>query len=272
MNEEMKKQIIYILTSLMLVAGFASCEKELQLYHEEACALNFYYSDGLLEGQFKEDMAKANYSFVYAGSSVMVDTVWFKVRTMGFVYDVPRAFEIEQVQAEGENNAVAGKHYVAFNDPSLAQFYQIGAGTSHGEFPVVVLRDASLADQDVVLKMRIKANDNFENGYGKFQERTLIISANLSMPSLWNYDDPYYIAYDLGDWGPVKHQWLIDQTGEKWDDEYLTQLYSGDSGYRSYLIGKLQIKLAEENEARAAQGLDPLCEADGTEVVLGEVY
>lgn len=257
------------MTLMMLVAGFASCEKELQLYNEEACALNFYYSDGLLEGNFKEDMAKSNYSFVYAGSTVQVDTVWFKVRSMGFVYDYARQFEIEQIQAEGENNAVAGKHFVAFNDPSLAQYYQIGANTSRGEFPVVVLRDASLSEADVVLRMRIKANDNFENGYAKFQERTLTISANLSQPSVWTLSGPLYVAYYIGEWGPIKHQWMIDNTGEKWDDEYIKSLWAGDSGYRDYLIGKLQKKLSAENEARAAQGLDPLCEADGSEIVIG---
>lgn len=250
----------------MLATAFSSCEKDLQVYNDENCALNFYYSDGLVSGDFKEEQAKSSYSFVYAGSSVKIDTVWFKVRTMGFVSDTPRAFEIEQVEEEGVKNAVAGKHFVALNDPSLAKFYQIPANTSRGEFPVVVLRDASLADGDVVLKLRIKPNDNFTSGYDVFQTRTLTISANLSQPKSWTYDYPLYVAYYLGEWGPVKHQWMIDKTGEKWDDDYIKELFGGDSGYLSYLTTKLGIWLNEENERRQAQGLDILREADGTPV------
>lgn len=250
----------------MLAVAFSSCEKDLQVYDNESCALNFYYSDGLISGDFKEEMAKANYSFVYAGSAVKVDTVWFKVRTMGFVYDTPRSFEIEQIEEEGVKNAVAGKHYVAFNDPSLAKFYQIPANTSRGEFPVVVLRDASLADGDVVLKLRIKPNSNFQSGYEVFQTRTLTISASLSQPKNWNYDDPLYVAYEIGEWGPVKHQWLIDITGEKWDEDYIQELFSGDSGYLSYMVAKLKEWLQKTNDDRKAQGLDVLKEADGTPV------
>ena len=69
-----------------------------------------------------------------------------------------------------------------------------------------------------------------------------------------------------GDYGVVKHQFLIDQTGEKWDDDYIEKFMTGDGAYRSYLIEKLSKRLDEVNAERQEKGESPLCEADGTPV------
>lgn len=266
----MKKNILNILACAAIATmSFSSCEKELQVFNDQTSCLNFFYGDDVETSELKEEETKTSYSFVYAGSTVTIDTIWFNLRTQGFVYDYARPYEVEQVMVEGANNAVAGKHYVAFTESSNASLYQIPANTSRGKMPIIVLRDASLADGDVVLQVRIKPNDYFQSGYKAFQTRTLTISASLSQPDNWTYDYPLNVAYSLGDWGPVKHQWLIDHTGEKWDADYIEELFNGDSAYLDYIIAKLTIVLAEENEERAAQGLDPICEEDGTPVYFG---
>ena len=62
---------------------------------------------------------------------------------MGFVYDHDRQIAIEQVTSDG-NQAVPGKHYVAFDDPSLSGLYVMPARQSRTKIPVVVLRDGSV--------------------------------------------------------------------------------------------------------------------------------
>ena len=171
---------------------------------------------------------------------------------------------------------MAGRHYVSFSDPSLATYYTIPAGKARTKIPVVLLRDASLQSQTVTLRFSIQANENFQNGYPEFQTRTLTFTDQLAEPSEWiNLELPYpaYPQYTyFGKWGPVKHKFLIDETGEKWDDDYIKQLLEGDSGYLTYMIRKMSKRLDAVNAERQAQGLDVLKEADGTPVVIEDPY
>ena len=70
----------------------------------------------------------------------------------------------------------------------------------------------------------------------------------------------------------MKHQFLIGETGDKWDDEYIDKLMTGDSSYLEYMMRKMARRLREVNAERAAQGLDPLTEADGTPVEIYDPY
>ena len=92
-----------------------------------------------------------------------------------------------------------------------------------------------------------------------------------SEPSYWNYnygDEDYAWGFwnYFGTYGIVKHQFLIEQNGEKWDDDYIKSLMDGDSAYLTFLAQKMAQRLEEVNAERAAQGEGPLCEADGTPV------
>ena len=78
--------------------------------------------------------------------------------------------------------------------------------------------------------------------------------------------------YYLGYWGPVKHQLMIEWTGEAWDDAYLEELYNGDSGYVDYMISWFAQRLEEENAAREAAGEEPYTEEDGTPVDFTPIY
>lgn len=270
----MKKHIIL---SLAIAAGLSSCEKDLEVYSEPTCRLNFYY-DIDATGDFKPEMARSTYSFVYGDPDTRQDTLWVEVESMGFVSDTDRAISLEQVDSAGVENAVAGKHYVAFDDPQIARYYVMPAGKARTKLPIVMLRDASLKDKAVVLRYRIKANDNFQNGYDPFMERSLSFTDHLSEPAKWNYAYPYWEVYTIsfadyfGEYGVVKHQFLIDETGEKWDDEYIDKLMTGDSNYLTYMLRKMAKRLNEVNADRQAQGLSPLTEADGTPVVIIDPY
>lgn len=261
----MKRFFVYIM-ALVGLASLASCEKDLPVYNTPTCRLNFYY-DISSTSDFKDKLARSTFSFVYGPDEAVDDTLWFEVETMGFVADYDRPISLEQVTVEGADNAVAGKHYQGFDTPALQKFYVIPAGKARAKIPVVLLRDASLKSENVVLKFAIKANEYFANGYELYQERTIEFTDQLSEPSYWNkgygeYDYP--LSAYIGAYGVVKHKFLIEQTGEKWDDDYIDKLMTGDGGYLYYLIDKMNQRLEEVNAERAARGEGPLCEADGT--------
>lgn len=263
----MKRYFIYMMVWVGMMF-LASCEKDLPVYNDSTCRLNFYY-DIESTGEFKAELARSAYSFVYGPEETLEDTVWLEVETMGFVADYDRPISLEQVEVADVNNAVADKHYQSFDTPSLQKFYVMPAGKARTKIPVVLLRDASLKAEKVVLKVAIKANEYFTNGYEPYRERTIEFTDQLSEPSYWNKGYGNY-GYSLGDYfgayGVVKHQFLIEQTGEKWDDEYIEKLMTGDSGYLSYVYDKMVECLEEVNAEREAKGEGPLSEADGTVV------
>lgn len=279
-----RKTIYKISCAVCATVVLTACEKDLELYSDPTCRLNFYYADAPLVQNFQDEMRRTNYSFVYAGEGVTRDTLWLEVESMGFVADHDRAITLEQVDTAGVTLAQAGKHYVAFDDPSIAPYYVMPAHKARTKLPVVLLCDESLSEQSVVLKLRIKANENFQPGYEVFQSRVIEFTNRLSMPTNWEKGYPIpgmeayfpmygnYLYYYIGRWGQVKHQFLIDQTGQKWDDDYIEGLMTGDSSYLTYIAQKLASVLAEVNADRQARGLDVLREADGTEVSLDPSY
>jgi hypothetical protein len=264
------KRLINLIFAMTLLLAMASCEKDLPLYSDSTCRLNFYY--GLdSRADFDSALAVSSFSFVYGGSDVARDTMWFKVQTMGFVSDQDRPISLVQVDTTA-NKAVAGKHFVAFDDPSIAEYYKIPAGKAMTSIPVILLRDASLKDTSVVLKFRFKDNEYFTKGYDEYQTRVIVFTDRMAEPAKWNYPYPYYGTYTIrlasffGTYGVVKHQFLIDHTGKKWDDDFIEQLMTGDSNYLQYLAQKMRADLVTLNAERAAKGLGDLSEADGTPV------
>lgn len=274
----MRKTINILMLAATVLLTLASCEKDLPLYDDTTCRLNFYYNSGVTTENFDSTLTRTPFSFVYAGEGVTRDTVWVEVETMGFTADNDRPVALEQLDTTA-NMAIPGKHYVAFDDPSLAPYYVIPAGKARTKLPVVLLRDASLQDTSVVLKFTFRENEYFKHGYPVFQTRVITITDRLSEPAAWYKPYYFYPGYpeygswcfaDLfGDYGRVKHQFLIDQNGKAWDDDYIASLMEGDNNYLNYLLQEMQKALARVNAERQALGLDVLREADGTEVVIG---
>ena len=268
-----KRTIKYALAALTLLPLATSCEKDLPKYSTPDAWLNFVYYDYsgeqviLTEDLEKiEDITNTYYSFVMSsiseGKELTEDTVWVEVATMGFLSDKNRTVELEQIATDG-NDAVPGVHYVAFNDPQLLAKSYVPGGTNTALIPIVVLRDASLEEKDAVLRFTIKDNGIFKPGYEAMSVQTLYISGRLNQPSKWS---TYYCDYYFGTYGPKKHELMIEWTGKNWDDDYLDELFGGDSGYIDYLAHWFKEKLKEENQKRIEEGLDVYREDDGTEV------
>ncbi len=261
----MKNKILTYLILAVIIATLSACEKSLEVY-DAGNGLIFY--DEVASYETAVDTITISYSFIYAGSAVTQDTIWVDVETIGNLSDVDRTISIEQIETTG-TNAVAGTHYIAFDDVSLAPYYVVEAGQTMASIPVVLLRDASLKTEDVTLLMQIQKNDDFTLTRPDRNTLKIIYSDQIAQPTNW----AFYATYIFGDYGPVKHQWLIDTTGNKWDYDYLyDELGFTETGYNSnydpayltYLEEYLTRKLAEYNTERTNQGLDVLMEEDGT--------
>ena len=246
---------IPMLTLLLAATTLAGCEKDLPVYDYPDNALNFSVT---LDEETGEVVEK-NYSFVYAGDNVTTDTIWITVNTQGFLADEPRPFLLQQITAgEGRKDAQPDIHYVSFDSEIMrTRHLVIPAAANKHRFPVVVMRHESLSEGDVCLFFQIKPNEYFTQGLIPYRTVKIVISNSLKRPEGW---EEYY----FGTYGPVKHKFMIDETGLRWDDEFCTNLT--DFGYIQYLTMFLHQRLQEVNAERKRQGLDILKEANGKPV------
>lgn len=132
----------------------------------------------------------------------------------GIIVRSGRVVKFEQVEADSLN-AEPGVHYVAFDDPRVKDLYYIPAKRNYADLPVLVMRDASLKEKTVNLKIRLAESADFKVGYADKSWTMITISDMLVKPTLWTN---YSIQYFLGAYGPVKHQFMIDVTGESIDE------------------------------------------------------
>lgn len=245
------KTWIYILVGALLgVPVLTSCEKDLPVYVEEQGRLNFIYEKDLPRDSM------ASFSFKYGPAETTIDTVWLGVRTMGIPSEHDRPLALQQLMT-GNDDAVSGVHYVPFDDSELvSKFYYVPAGAIEVQIPIVVKRDASLQDKNYTLRVGFKPNDAFGYGSREFSFKRIIIADRLVEPKNWkNYCDHFF-----NDYGPVKHQFMIDVTGEKWDDEYVDTVIwaylQTDQNYLFYMSQRLYRALQEYNATHD----EPLCE------------
>ncbi len=260
------KTLIQTIAFFSLLATFSACEQDLEPYSSTDCRLNFVYLDYtgavMTSDRVTEAERTSSYSFITAGAGsterITTDTLWFDVSTMGFLSDHDRPIRLEQVST-GKDDAIPGVHYVAFDDPAFTRCCFVPANQNQTQVPIIVLRDPSLEEHDVTLVFRLAENEYFKPGYTGLTERTLYIIDRLLEPSNWSQQ--YFGIY-----GPVKHQLMIDWTGEAWDESYIRSLLSGDVGYLSYLNEFFRLKLEEENAKRLEAGLDIYKEKDGSEI------
>ena len=248
----------------MLLLGILlySCNDSSELYDYPVNKIGF-----LLEEGENKIISK---TFVYDHSEIVRDTVYLKMRTMGFVTKEDRPVVLEQMEfelqtASDTSNAVAGVHYVPFDDAEYEGFAVVKGGSAEASIPVILLRHASLADGPVVLKVRIVENDIFQSINPELSVKTIVFSDILQRPLLWGTGS--YITRMFGAWGPVKHHFFIDHSDEFWDDTFLLELQN-DYPYLQYWRSRMRQLVAEENARRATEGEDPLQEDDGTLIVI----
>lgn len=251
----MKKILLYILPIIPVALLFA-CEEQPELYHEESNRLNFVFENFITD-------STTHYTFAYEPDSKLQDTIWIEVSTMGYVTGTDRPLRLKQIEGPAPQ-AVAGKHYADFNEPSLAALYKIPGGKSKTRLPIVVKRDPSLADTEVTLTFSFEENDFFTSGYASKAIRKITITNQLTQPEYWNSDAEELFA---GTYGKVKHRFMINAAaplGIKIDNNFFYQLVGDwmniDISLGDYWRAYFTQQLEKENAARTEQNLGPLRE------------
>ncbi|HBB07780.1 MAG TPA: hypothetical protein DCZ73_08475 [Bacteroides sp.] len=249
------KKLYKSLFVLCMAFPFVSCEKDLPVYDYEECGLMFEY-------QYARD-STYSYSFAFGPSDVTVDTVELDVALLGNVVDYDRVISLRQIPT-GNNDAQAGVHYVPFDDPSLVSKYVLPANATSAVIPVVLLRDASLQEADHMLKVTFQSNDDFSFVSKEQSYRNIVIADQLIKPNNWDS----YCRHFFGTYGKVKHQFMIDETGFRWDNEYVdTDILGYLSNDQNVLFG-LQAQLQNALEEYNATHEEPLREGEEYDYVL----
>lgn len=210
-----------------------SCRQDDYLLYDDVSAIHFGADTIQSKTFFYDEAEKAS------------DTLYFTVQTIGNLSGSDRSLELEQVQVEGVENAVPGKHFVAFNGHSGDQAAVVKAGTVENKIPVVLLRDPSLKESTVVLRFRLKENREFRTGEPARLHAQVTFTETLSRPAAWNTtaESAYYGIYSF-----EKHKFMIEATGQKWDQSFMNGLPSRYSELQ-FWTNKIKMALLAYNQA-----------------------
>lgn len=211
-----------------IIGIFCACKQDEYMVYEDQDRLQFGPTPDKIYTQKSEweDTLKT-FSFLSVAADKVMDTVYFDIYSIGLIRAVDRSYELEQVVIDSTDNAEPGVHFKAFDDPEVRGLYVIPANSAHAVVPIVLMRDTSLESREYVLKIRVKENENFKRGDRVKCWRKLMLSDILPKPTLWAKMEGYF-----GTYSKVKHKFMMEQTGMKWDDEYLATIqYDVSMGY-----------------------------------------
>jgi hypothetical protein len=259
----MKRYNLFLVPIVALILA-TSCEVDLPTWSGEQ-RINF------VEGITLADTT-IRYSFVFSSVEVEEHTLWLEIATEGLLPDVPRRVDFVQVLT-GNNDAEPGIHYVPFNDPRVKDLYVVPARTETVKIPIILLRHASLKEDEKILRIELVENNNFlltANTHKRSRE--IIIADKLTIPKMWAEQST--VSSYFGEYGPAKHRFMIDNAAPDFDDKWFDEnwhMYTYSNGttwgwvpnepvYMNYLRGVLL----------RALGTQVLYETDGTRVTFPE--
>jgi len=236
---------------IFLISLFYSCKKTEYLSYSDIDRIQFGPSDPLLiyrsdyETVWKYKDTLKSYSFYYDSESIRQDTLYFDIYTLGMVANYDRSYTLRQTIVESDNNAQPNIHYQSFDDPKSEKIYVIKAGQVHAKVPVILYRDPTLKEKEYILNIEIVENQNFSLGPITNVWRKVIISDRLTRPTAWTDSA---VKYWWGKYSAVKHQFMIEVTHQKWDQEMMSSLAQDES---SYWLTELKKALADYNNAHS---------------------
>lgn len=223
----MRKTIIFTLLFTLFMVGYK--EDEMLLFNDKA-RIQFVSQDGNPPQDYP-------YSFVWAEQDRLLDTVYIPVRVIGGPSEQQRSVALEQVDEYiitytydrlghvtdsvvevVANKAVAGVHYVPFDDPMAVGLLKVDAGKVRDSIGIIVKRSADLKTEKVRLCLKLKEDADFGMGEQRFQARTITISDKLEKPATWNRTTDAY----LGTYSEVKHRLMMEVVNGKVDDTWIT--------------------------------------------------
>lgn len=260
-----------IIATLAALWVFSSCEKtEVPIYDADAY-VNFYDS----YGQYRQELQVKQVNFYYGDTVRTRDTVWLKLVALGGtpktdVHIKLRAYHNSITSTlQKLDDAESGVHYVPFESEEMQKLLIFHANQMYDSIPIILLRDPSIKEAgrrltlQVVDSEDVKAADHRPDDTYDRSFATVYTADCLSQPTLWAF------GFFLGDYGPVKHEFMVRVSGERWDDAFIkaNNLNSSDDvNLQTYWRYRFRNELEQENAERKAEGLGPLTEKDGKEV------
>ena len=243
-------RFIYILLVFLALAA-TGCSKAEELLYNDIARVQL------------SDTSAISSTFVYELPSVSRDTVYVPVNTIGDLSNTDRPVKLVQVSEAGVvDAAVAGVHYLSFDDPSIQSLMVVKANSVRAQIPVVLLRDPSLKEKTVRLRLELVANEQFGLGEVKQKALTIIFSDRLERFYSWRVDGTQASAFNTyGKYSTGKHQIMIDILKEKIDERwYQTALSIGAAIHYKNLLKQ---RLADFNAdpANISSGKAPLKES-----------
>ena len=218
------------------VLAFVACqENEISTFDNES-SLFFFRDIYNNNSKGTPQLDSTSYSFFLAGS-IQVDTVWLDVLLTGSPSDQDRPFRIVQSNVGEPGAAVAGTHYVAFDDPEMVKRMVIPANKVSVALPVIMTRTPQMDTEEYRLDMEILPNEYFIQGIKDRVVYVLKITGKATKPANWDSPNSYLATF--GEWGQEKMRFIIDYVGYNTFDETLI------TDYRYYLQLKAREKLAE---------------------------
>ena len=102
--------------------------------------------------------------------------------------------------------------------------------------------------------MKVAANSDFQLGEVNNLWRKIIFTDRLSKPANWGF---------VGDYSVVKHQFMIETTGQKWDQDFFLEILP-EYGLLQFWVGTLKTNLINYNNAHPG---NPLRDENGDLVI-----
>lgn len=239
----MKKPFIYI---SLLIATFliSSCEENQMDNYKNEPAIYFEHNS--------QQADSINFSFFSLDNAIKRDTINVRVALMGLPTDHDCPIKLVQTNIGKPDAAVAGVHYIAFDNDEVKRFFCIPAKAVYVDIPIIALRDISLSAQEKRLELAVSANENFKVGIDDWKNFTVVLSDLTTKPKLW---DTYWKYYFGVSWGAVKMRFIIQSTGlNQWENRI------SDYSYLLWLSSTAKQALLDYNLAHPDA---PLKEANG---------
>lgn len=247
---EIKLKYIWMLAAVVFL--LAGCEEKVTLLYENEPALYFFkgtdYTNNFKQGD------SLIYSFYTKELGRVRDTVYLNIRTMGLPAEAPRAVSLVQANTGNRTDAIAGIHYVAFDDPEVKDLMVIPANAVMADIPVILLRDKSMKSFEFRLNLEIRENDYFKVGLDTQKSFLIRLSDMAAPPDNWKS-----WSYTFGEWGPVKMRFIMDYVGVTDFEKY--------AEYTSAELTYLQMKAIQKLEEYNQKNNTILTEDDGVTIV-----
>jgi hypothetical protein len=242
----MKKRYTFIYTLVALVVTLPGCrEMDIDTYENDP---RLYFHRDVNTSRQRDSIS---YSFFIQGETVVRDTVWVEIRTMGIPSATPRPFKVEQINAGDTLAARVGIHYLPFDSGELKELMQVAPGATSALVPVVLLRDISLKREEARLEIAIVENEYFKPGVESNLKFVVKSSDFAVKPASWNL---WGVVFN--EWGPQKMLFLIQYLGIDFSEPAPT-----DIDPRLHYRGLAKELLMRYNDTHPGK---PLAEEDGT--------